>query len=78
MEELTMSIEDARNFVDTAAGDENLRQEMRNRWGEVENVGSERGYHFNRDEFKQAMHERVGDGAGGPDPAEDPDTCTCF
>lgn len=73
-----MAIQDARDFVDKAAGDEALRQEMRDRWDNVEDVGREHGHIFDRNEFKQAMHEKVGDGNGGPDPAENPDTCTCF
>jgi nitrogen fixation uncharacterized protein len=73
-----MAIEDARNFVEQAAHDEQLREEGRRRWSEIVQVGHERGYHFDLEEFKQAERERVGDADPGGDPGEDPDTCFCI
>lgn len=71
-----MALQDARDFTNKLMADDSLRQEVHDHWEDAEKIGSREGFKFNRDEFKQAMHEHQK--PGGPDPADGPDTCLCI
>lgn len=59
-----MSTEAARDFISRADQDQAMRQMARDRFAEIENVGTEHGFDFTRDEFAAAMRERKATGAG--------------
>jgi hypothetical protein len=53
-----MSLQAAQDFIDRANQDQVIRKLARDRFGEIEAVGREHGYDFERDELDQAMRER--------------------
>lgn len=58
-----MSLQAAKDFITHANQDEAMRSIARERFLEIESVGSEHGFEFTREDFAQAMRERRGSGA---------------
>jgi hypothetical protein len=86
-----MSVQAAKDFITHANHDDAIRSIARERFTEIESVGSEHGFDFTRDDFAQAMRERRGTGAdvrldqitncqcgrNPDDPDQGPGNCQC-
>jgi hypothetical protein len=86
-----MSVQAAKDFITHANHDDAIRSIARERFLEIESVGSEHGFDFTRDDFAQAMRERRGTGADvrldqihncqcghhPDDPDQGPGNCQC-